>query len=556
MSDAQLCLDEEEPVGFKLRGRQPEWIDAIERDERTYRRLLVVAPGGIGKSSVMGFLAARKWRQQGIRTLITENREHLTEQTAGRIRQETGLEVDVEMASSHASPYAPIVVGSVQSLGRPNRLTGFAPNHFGMIIPDECHFCLAPQPMRILNYFHVGAESLTEGWVRPADGLYVPLSTVAGFTASPDIGERRNLGEFFQHQSVNYSYLDALEDGWLVGIREENIPVKVDTTKFRRKQTSEGADFNASDQSAALIPIIRELAEQIVCRAKNRKTICFLPSVECSRLMAAALNSMGMRAIFVSGECLDKSEKTDAYNSAGPGTVLVNCALVAYGIDFPDTDCIAIFSAVISKANYIQKIYRGTRVLPGTVSDAMTADERRAAIAASRKPYLLVLSPFFVSDRIKICEIYDLFGNKPDDKKAKKMSDFTEPAKIRDYIKALEKAADKHAHRQPRTVNPVALSLMLKMPHYEPQSSQDAEPPTKIELDYILAMGADSSAIKTSGEAQALISVLRERDRLGRATPLQLTLLVKLGLPEETAVLMRKGQAGAIIGSRTAAWRR
>ncbi len=497
-------------------------------------------------------IALRAW-EMGKRTLITENRERLTGQMAERVRDETGLDVDVEMGKQRASPHAAVVVGNVQSLGRYERLTGFSPDHFGVYIPDECHLMLAPQPLRISNYFFWGAESLQEGWVKPANGsLYVPKLKACGFTASPDIGERKNLGEWFDYTTVNYSYIDAITEGWLVGIVEKNLPVKVDARNFRRRQTAEGAGFNVGDETAAIVPVIRELAAQIVEHAKNKKTICFLPSVECARLMAHALNSMGMTAIFVSGECLDKSEKTIAYNGAGPGTVLVNCALVTYGIDFPDTDCVAIFSAVISKASYVQKVYRGTRVLPGTVNDSMTTEQRVAAIAASRKPHLLVLSPFFVSDRINICEVYDMFGTLPDGaKRPRTKPDYTKPAEIRDYIGAIEKAANKHAHRQPRTVNPVTMAITLGVGQFAPQTAQEASPPSKEELDYLLENGVSTVDIKTSGEAQEWIAKIRLRKELGLASPKQLQqLMLRFGIPEERAITMKAGQAGLVICGR------
>ena len=554
MDLSPLCLDE--PEGFRLRGRQPEWMAAIQNDLKTYARILAVAPGGVGKTTLFAALAADMW-SRGIRTLVLENRDRLTEQTARRIRKETGLDVDIEKGDKRASPYAPIVVACVQSLSKVNRLTSFSDTHFGLLVADECHLALSPSWTRIIFYYHYGAESLADGWVRPKDGEYRPKCALAGFTASPDLGERRNLGELFHHQSVNYSYLTAIEEGWLVGIVEENLPIRIDTRRFKVQRKAEGNEFSVSDQAAALIPVIHELAEQLVARASDRKTICFVPSVEVARLMAETLNGMGLRSIFVSGECLDKNEKTDEFAAAGPGTALINCCLYNYGVDFPDVSCVAIFSAMISKVKYVQSIYRGTRVLDGVVRDDMTADERVAAIAASAKPHLLVLSPFFISDRIKICEPFDLFGTRPEGaKKKRKAPDFTKPAEVRDYIAALENEADKHKTRQPRTVNPVSLALSLKVMHYEPATAAEAAPPSKEELDVLLALDVDSSAIKTSGEAQVLISTLRERDRLGLASPKQLTLLKKLGLPEDVAVLMKKGQAGAVIGRSKQRWNR
>lgn len=558
MDDTPLCLDEAEAPRFRLRGRQPEWLEQIKIDLTKWSRLLVVAPGGVGKTGVMGQLAKHLWETKGIRTLVMENRDRLTEQTAQRLRDETGLEVDVEKGDQRASPYAAIVVTCVQTGSKVARLTAFAPGHFGMVIPDECHLALSNSWTRIIFYHHHGAESLTPEWKRPEDGKYRPLCSVVGFTASPDLGATRNLGELFQHQSVNYSYMDSIDEGWLVGIKEINVPVRIDTRHFHKKHTAEGDIFSVADQNAALLPIIRELAEQIVRYAADKKGMCFAPSVQVARQMSDALNSMGVQSTFVSGECIDKGPKTDAFQAAKTGW-LVNCCLYNFGVDFPDLQAVAIFGAMISKVKYLQSVFRGTRVLPGLIHDGMTAEERRAAIAASDKPFLTLLSPFFVSDKIKICEPFDLFGIKPEQgKKVAVLRDFTDMAKVRDYIKALEKAANKHAHKQPRTINPVAFALSVgdaSLAHYVPDTAADAAPPTTTELDTLLAMGISTVDVKSSGEAQELINRLRERDRLGLATPLQLTFLRRLGIPEEAAALMRKNQAGAIIGRNTESWR-
>lgn len=546
---------EEDKPRIKPRGRQPEWIDAMQRDEVAgFSRNLIVAPPGVGKTSVMAFRAKQRWDTQNIRTLITENREHLVEQTAERVRDETGLEVDIEMAAQHASPYAHVVVGSAQTIGRLDRLTSFAPDHFGDVVADECHLSLAPQNQRILNYFHYGTESLIDGWQRPKEGLYKPLATVWGYTGSPNLGGGRTLGEWYHRLTVNYSLLDAVDEGWLVGYREINVPVSVDTRKFRTRRTSEGNDFNVGDQSAAIIPIIRELAKQIVRYASNGKTICFLPSVECARMMAETLNGMGMRAIFASGECLDKGEKTRAYNAAGPGTVFCNCSLVTYGIDFVDTDFIAPFCAMISKCRYVQSIGRGGRVLPGVLQPGMSAEQRKAAIAKSAKPYCTILSPFFISDRLDLCEIFDLYTNAPHPKKKRcdVVRDLSTSEKARDWVKSLEKAADPHQEKQPRTFDPVKGGVLIgieNISHYQPETAQDAAPPSRAELDYLLAQNYDTTQIKNSGQAQMLIQRLRNREKLGLASPKMLQqLTLRLGWPPETAAMMKKKQAGVIIG--------
>lgn len=554
------CEDFEldESPAFKLREYQLEWVAAtVKARAEGFSRLLLDAVGGSGKTTYAGALALKAWNDHGGRTLILENRQQLVEQTAKRFRDETGLEVDVEMGEHRASPHAAVVVASVASLGRINRLTGFADNHFEYVFADEAHNSTGDLFLRIMRYFHYSAASLAEDWVQPKDGAYAPKACVIGITATPDSHGKRNLGNFYQKFVARYSYLQAIEDGWLVGIKEVNIPVKIDTRKFRKKMTGHGTDFSADDETAAIIPIIEKLAEQIVALASEHKTMCFLPSRECAELMAAALNRRGLKSLCVTGDSLDKTPDTELFAAHGPGICLCLCAMYVEGTDFPDVSCVAWMRATLSPSFYKQGLFRCSRPLPRLVFDEMGADGRRAAIAASSKPWSLVISPFFISDRIDIMSVQDLFVDQAIKGSKKPPTDFTKPAEIRDFIAALEKAANKHGSKQPRTINPVSFALSVgdgALAHYVPETAAEAKPPTAGELDFLLAAGLDSSAVKSSGEAQKVIARLMERDRLGLAKPQQLDFLLKLKMNPETAMLMRKEQAGAIIGRTMAKW--
>lgn len=566
-----LPLDEGAPLAPRIQPRsyQLEWIAATRKEQANgFSRLLLDAVGGSGKTTYAGALALEEWNLRQGRTLILETRQQLVMQTAKRFRDETGLEVDVEMGEHRASPYAAVVVASVASIGRVDRLTSFSDQHFAIVFADEAHESTANLFLRVLRYFHYSAASLQPEWQPPKDGEYTPHALIVGITATPDNHGKRNLGNFYQKFVARYSYLQAIEDGWLVGIKEVNIPVKIDTRKFRRKTTGHGTDFSADDESDAIIPIIEELAEQIVAHALHRKTMCFLPSAECAELMAGALNRRGLKSLYVLGDCLDRDAKTDEFQAHGPGICLCLCAMYVQGTDFHDVDTVAWMRATLSPSFYKQGVYRCSRVLAGLVNDEMGAEGRRAAIAASRKPWSLLISPFFISDKIDIMSAVDLFVDSDlKDKIKKKPVQFTDAEKIRDFIAALENAADKHKNRQPRTIDPVRFSLSIgadKLAAYVPQTALDSMPPSKAELDVLLAAGVRTydavtgqPTIKSSGQAQALINTLRERERLRLATPRQieqLTLMLKM--PESTASMMRRDQAGAIIGRKLASFGR
>lgn len=550
MDDCEFeIVDESPPTGFRLRQYQQEWKDNIrESRARGFSRLLLDAVGGSGKTSLAASVARDEWDQHQGRVLIIENRQQLVMQTAQRLRDESGLEVDIEMAEHRASPYAQVVVSCAPSISRHNRLTGFKPDHFRIVFHDEAHN-LSPSALRIMHYFHYGAESLAEGWTAPKDGEYRPLCTIIGITATPDTHGNRNLGNLYQKFVARYSYLQAIEDGWLVGIREINIPVKIDTRKFRKKTTGHGVDFSPEDESNAIIPIIEELAGQIVTLASNRKTMCFLPSKECATLMSEALNRRGLRSLYVLGECLDRDEKTDQFKAAGPGICLCLCAMYVEGTDFPDVDTVAWMRATLSPSFYKQGIYRCSRALSGLLSDEMGAEARRAAIAASRKPWSMVISPFFISDRINIMEVSDLFVDQGLKGEKKGPSEFTDAAKIRDYIEALHRAAEKNQNKKARAIDPIRFAVSVGIdPDYIPASPEEAVPPSQQERDTLVTFGLNSTLVKTSGQAQMLIQNCITRDKNGLASPKVLQqLTLRLGWPPDLAEKINAKQGGMMV---------
>lgn len=538
---------------IRLRDYQLAWKDAVQRDRAQFCRLLLVACTGSGKTSFFASVAADEWAA-GKRTLILENRDKLVRQTAKRIRNETGLDVDIEMAGEHASPFAPIVVASVQTLCRENRLTGFSDQHFQLLVADESHHALAKSWQKVLNYFHYGSGSLTPEWTAPADSTYEPKCHVIGVTATPEINGERNLGEFYQCQSAQYDYLQAVRDGWLVPPVTKSMPLKVDLRGLRPGRTPNGSDFKAEELSQRMVPILESLAQQVAAEAGDRKTIAFLPSIECARLFTAAIQRTGLKGIFVSGECLDVDEKTEDFVASGPGTVLSNACLYVEGADFPDISCVVCARATKSVGFYKQIIGRGTRVLPGVVDGLDTPEERRAAIAASAKKDLLVLDPLWISDRIDLCDVYNLFTDKPETKERMKAlgppSEESAREAERDFIKALEKEARKHARKQARIIDPLIWATSIgeeTLAHYVPETTADARSPSPGQISFLQKNHIDHSKIRFAGLASRVISKYLYRLKSGLASAQQLNFLKQLGVTEDQCATLTKREASDTI---------
>lgn len=561
MDLSPLCLDDDAPApGFALRDYQVQCLSAIEAGWKTQSRLLAVLGTGGGKTIIFANVAKREVERGG-KVLILAHTDELLDQAIDKLERSTGLTAEKEKADERASPYAQIVVASVPTLQRTERLTSFSHDHFSLIIVDETHRVLAKSYQKILAWFHFGPASMEPDWKMPNPLVNHPHhARVLGVTATPDRGDKRNIGEFYAACVFNHGMLQLCRDGYLVRPIVKNIPLKIDIRSVKKT----AGDFDAGDIAHQITPFLAQIAHYIATLAKDRKTVVFTPTVETASLMAEAMRAEGLDASFVSGACPDRHEKIEAFHSKGAGSAIANAMLLTEGWDHAEVSCIVPLRITKIRSLLAQCVGRGTRPLAGTIDGLDSVEERLAAIAASAKRDLLVFDFLWLHDRLDLIGPVDLFASTPAIRKAMLKSGETDLLKAeevaqREVLKALEKEAKKHQHRQPRTIDPLAFAVSVGdsvLSTYVPENAADAAPPAKEELEIILNAGLDSSAIKNSGQAQKLISRLIERDKMGLASVKQLNFLKQLGVPEEQAVLMKKGQAGAIIGKRQAHWHR
>ncbi len=120
----------------------------------------------------------------------------------------------------------------------------------------------------------------------------------------------------------------------------------------------------------------------------------------------------------------------------------------------------------------------------------------------------------------------------------------------RDFIKALEKEAKKHARKKARTIDPLAWSHMIgdtAISNYHPESLADEKPPTPGQLAFMERHQISHDGIQWRGLASKIIGRFLSRHEKGLATGFQLTLLKQLGLPEETTATLTQKEASEVI---------
>ena len=195
---------------------------------------------GCGKTIVFAEVA-KDCVKSGDRVLIMAHRGELLDQANDKIAKSTGLKCAVEKASETClGSWFRIVVGSVQNVAkRKKRLEQFPKDYFDTIIIDEAHHCLSSGYQKVLEYFDT--------------------AKVLGVTATPDRGDMKNLGSYFESLAYQYTLPKAIKEGYLTPIKALTLPLKMDLSGVG----VQSGDFKVSDIGTALDPYLEQIVQEM-----------------------------------------------------------------------------------------------------------------------------------------------------------------------------------------------------------------------------------------------------------------------------------------------------
>lgn len=484
---------------FGLRPYQEQAQTAIFNQWLTIDKTLLVLPTGCGKTVVFAKVAEECVRR-GQRVLILAHRGELLEQASDKINKFTGLVCATEKAEETCiGSFFRIVVGSIQSLMRPQRLSKFSEDYFDVIIIDEAHHCLSDGYQRVLHHFE--------------------NAKVLGVTATPDRGDMRNLGNYFESLAYEYTLPRAIKDGYLSPIKALTIPLKLDLSSVGIQT----GDFKTSDLGNALDPYLYQIAEEMKKYCMDRKTVVFLPLVKTSQKFMNILNENGFHAAEVNGDSKDRSEvlkdfENDRYN------VLCNSMLLTEGWDCPSVDCIVVLRPTKVRSLYSQMVGRGTRLSPG-------------------KKELLLLDFLWHTERHELCHPASLICE--NEEVAKKMTENLEnmagyPVDLEeaeeqasnDVIaqreEALAKVLAEMKRRKRKLVDPLQFEMSIQaddLSNYVPSFGWEMAPASDKQIKALEKYGIFPDEIDNAGKATLLLDKLSKRRNAGLTTPKQIRFL-------------------------------
>ena len=485
---------------MQLRPYQEEARAKVQQEWKEGRkRTLLVLPTGCGKTIVFSKIIEDRVKM-GERVLVLAHRSELLEQASDKLMTATGLGTALEKAENTSiGSWFRVVVGSVQTMQREKRLSQFPPDHFDTIVIDEAHHAISDGYQRVLEHFSE--------------------ANVLGVTATPDRGDMRNLGSYFDSLAYEYPLVDAIKSGYLSKITAITIPLELDLSTV----SQQGGDFKASEIGTALDPYLEQIADEMVKQCKNRKTVVFLPLVKTSQKFRDILNEKGFRAAEVNGESKDRAEiledfDKDKYN------VLCNSMLLTEGWDCPTVDCVVVLRPTKVRALYSQMVGRGTRLAPG-------------------KENLLLLDFLWHTERHELCRPAHLIADSPE--VAKKMTenmaedtevefsllDAEEQASkdvVAEREEALAKQLAEQRKKKRKLVDPLQFEISIQaedLADYVPSFGWEMAPPSEKQLKALEKFGIYTEEIGNAGKAGKLLDRLNKRKDSGLTTPKQIRLL-------------------------------
>lgn len=511
-------------MAIELRPYQAEAKDAILQEwSEGRKRTLLVLPTGCGKTVVLAKVAEDQVDHGG-RVLIMAHRGELLDQAADKVKQVTGIDCAYEKAgTSSLGSWMPITVGSVQSLCQEKRLQQFPSDYYSSVIVDEAHHCLSDSYQRVLEHFSA--------------------ANVLGVTATPDRGDMRNLGRFFDSRAYEYTMSQAIRDKYLCPVKAQMIPLKLDISDVGMSN----GDYSAGEVGTALEPYLRQIAHEIAENYADRKTVVFLPLIHISQTFCDLLNEMGLPAAEVNGNSADRADILRDFE-AGRYSVLCNSMLLTEGWDCPSVDCIVILRPTKVRSLYQQMVGRGMRLYPG-------------------KEELILLDFLWMTERHDLCRPSSLISK--DTEIAAKIDrqvmdapygvdimDAEEQAEkdvLQEREQALARQLAEMRHRQRKLVDPLQYAMSIAaedLANYVPTFAWEMAPPSQKQLQFLEKRGIFAESVENMGKARLLIDRLIRRQDEGLSTPKQIRCLERYGFRQVGTWSF--DQAGAMI-SRLAA---
>lgn len=318
----------------------------IKKAFESYRSVLFQCPTGGGKSVIAADLVDEWLNGDGkINILVMGHRRELLQQFNTHF---SGRDIEVGMMRGkiERNMDANVVVASVFTATRDNRLKTLLKRKWDYIIVDECHRIMSEsyaKPIREIREVNKDCRLL-------------------GLTATPYRLDKKNLAEQFDKLLCSDNIAKLIKDGYLSDYKTFATPVReledVDTTNSGHdyKQEPLSAYMRTEKQIAYLVRSYKEYGQ-------NKQMIVYCVDRKHARDVESAYKKGGYKSVGYidgnTGEADRENMISDFENNKLK--IIVSIDTLTEGVDLPETGCIQLARPTLSLSLYMQMVGRGLR---------------------------------------------------------------------------------------------------------------------------------------------------------------------------------------------------
>jgi DNA repair protein RadD len=331
---------------IELRPYQHKAIADFERAIAAgYKRILLVAPTGAGKTVILSE-AGRRARDRDQSVLILAPRREIITQTHKKL-VDNGVRAGIIQAGIDPRPMERVQVASIGTLwSRAFRSEAMQRPLAHLLVVDECHHALARTYQKIIEEY--------------------PDAILLGLTATPCRGDGRGLGGIFETIIECPQVAELIDLDHLV---KSTVYAPVDPD-LRGVGTRNG-DFVETQLADRMDrpKLIGDIVTHWHKYGERRKTVVFAVNVAHSIHLRDEFRRSGVCAEHIDGGTpRDERDAILARLGAGDVEVVCNCMVLTEGWDMPEAGCCVLARPTKKMGMYRQMIGRVIRPAPGKIS--------------------------------------------------------------------------------------------------------------------------------------------------------------------------------------------
>ncbi len=365
------------------------------------RRMYLQMATGTGKTITAAGVIAKLWSVGLIRrALFLVDRDALAVQTVKRFKTHLGDNFNIERATGgKEDKHRDILVTTIQHLAVREKYLNYEPNHFSLVILDECHRSYFGDWYGVLDHFGKGGAILLGLTATPADketvntdrfftdaGQYrgpIYRYTIRQGESNPEVSEWERLAACIHHKFHTNVDLEGVHDMGF-DFEPDQLGRAVDVPQRNRLIAEKYfEDILGTRQPAKTIVFAASIAHAknlryALIEEYNRRNNLPPNDAAAEKFILAVHNEMPG-----AGDLIEEFQKiTDAAerkaiveqahkapNMKPRPIVLVGIGMLDTGIDAPDVEVLLMARPTKSKVLYVQMKGRGTRKCRETGKD-------------------------------------------------------------------------------------------------------------------------------------------------------------------------------------------